>query len=88
MLSGLSVINVNLSQAIYNGKVLVTTAGTRVQLTSDVTNMKSGVTIKALGTNTGLIYVGDVSVASANGYQLSPGEMAFFEVMKIDLLFI
>ena len=82
MLSGLSVINVNLPEAIYNGKVLVTTAGTRVQLTTDVTKITSGIIIKALSTNTGLIYIGDVSVSAANGYQLAASDTAFIEVSR------
>ena len=88
MLSGISVININMPEAVYNAKVLVTTAGTRVQLTSDVTGIKSGVTIKALDTNTGLIYVGDVSVTSDNGYQLAAGETSFFEVKNRALIYI
>ena len=88
MLSGLSVINVNLAQAVYNGKVIVTTAGTRVQLTSDVTKITSGILIKALSTNTGLIYIGDVSVTAANGFQLTASDTAFIEIKDRSPLYI
>lgn len=50
----------------------VTTAGTRVQLSS--TNIYAySVAIEAKLANTGKIYVGDVSVSSTRGHQLEPG---------------
>lgn len=57
---------------VLNGKKTVTTAGTRVTLAGS-TAAKS-VTIKALIGNTGVIYVGDSSVASTNGFALNPGD--------------
>lgn len=42
----------------------VTTAGTRVQLTATTTILPSSVYIEALGTNTGYIYLGLVTVSS------------------------
>lgn len=53
------------------GLKTVTTAGTRVQLTTVKTK---DVLIKGLSTNTGLIYVGDITVASTKGYVLSKNE--------------
>ncbi len=66
---------------IYNGKKAVTTAGTRVTLASSQT-IKS-VTIKALAANTGIIYVGDASVASTTGFQLSAGESVSFDIANL-----
>jgi hypothetical protein len=56
------------------GEVTVTTAGTRVQITSsDITAV--AVVIQALPTNTGNIFVGDSTVASTNGLILTPGDI-------------
>jgi hypothetical protein len=54
-------------------KVSVTTAGTEVQVNA-TTLYSSHVCIKAGSTNTGLIYIGDSTVAATNGYELSPKE--------------
>lgn len=67
---------------IFNGKVTVTTHGTRVKITAGTTPVKS-VTIKALSTNTGLIYVGNATVASTNGFQLSAGESVSFDISDL-----
>lgn len=56
---------------IRNGKATVTTAGTRVALGSGTVH---AVVVRALSTNTDVIYVGNSSVAAANGYTLEPGE--------------
>ncbi len=51
----------------------VTTAGTRVRLVAS-SLLASECVIKALGANTGIIYVGGSDVASSNGFQLAAGE--------------
>lgn len=51
----------------------VTTAGTQVPLSASVKNVWQ-VKIKALSTNTGLIYVGDSSVSASVGFELSKNE--------------
>ena len=51
---------------------LVTTAGTRVALSSTKLSV-SHVVIKARSNNTGVVYVGGVDVAAANGYPLAAG---------------
>lgn len=66
---------------VLNGKKLVTTAGTRVTLASSTT-CKS-VTIKALRSNTGLIYVGDSAVSSSNGLELSAGESVNLDIANL-----
>lgn len=56
-------------------QVTLTTAGTRKQVFADpFTSAISTLVIKALAGNTGKIYIGDVTVAAANGFELSPGE--------------
>jgi hypothetical protein len=66
---------------IYNGKKVVTTAGTRVALTSS--QAVKSVTIKALVANTGIIYVGDGAVAAANGYALSAGDTISLDIANL-----
>ena len=60
-----------IGNTFFNGQTNVTTAGTRVQVT---TEDYATSTIKAKATNSGNIYVGDVTVAAANGFILAAGE--------------
>ncbi len=62
---------------VLSGIKLVTTAGTRVNLAS---NAIASITIKALSTNTGVIYVGGSAVAAANGYQLFANDTVSFDM--------
>lgn len=66
---------------IFNGKTTVTTAGTRVTL-SGSTTIKS-VTVKALSTNTGFIYVGNATVAASNGHQLLAGDSISMDIANL-----
>jgi hypothetical protein len=50
----------------------VTTAGTRVALSATKKVVRK-LKVRALTTNTGVIYLGDVTVASTNGYPLAAG---------------
>jgi hypothetical protein len=59
------------SQLATHGQKAVTTAGTEVQLTNVKTK---DILIKALSTNTGLIFVGLNGVDSSSGYILSKNE--------------
>jgi hypothetical protein len=61
---------------------LVTTAGTRVALSATKVLLPR-LKIRALTTNTGVIYVGSVLVSSTVGYPLAPG----VEIDIDDLLF-
>jgi hypothetical protein len=54
-------------------QVTVTTAGTRVQLSSSAVPTRS-ITVQALPGNTGNIYVGTVTVDSTKGHILQPGQ--------------
>jgi high-affinity K+ transport system ATPase subunit B len=59
---------------------VVAVAGARVKLTAASTKVRK-VKIKALKANTGAIYLGDVTVTAANGYQLNSGD----EIEVMDL---
>lgn len=67
---------------IFDGKTTVTTAGTRVALASS--QAVQSVTIKALTTNTGIIYVGNSSVSSTNGFQLSAGDSVSMDIANLN----
>jgi len=66
---------------IYNGKKTVTTAGTRVTLAAS--QAVKSVVIKALAANTGIIYVGDGSVASTTGFALAAGEIVSLDIANL-----
>jgi hypothetical protein len=46
------------------------------------------VTVKARAQNTGLVYVGDGSVTSGNGFQLSPGDSVSVDIDNVNRLWI
>lgn len=54
------------------GQVTVTTAGTRVKLSAS-SRLARTVIIQALASNTGDVYIGDVTVSSTLGYILVKG---------------
>lgn len=72
---------------LIHGVKTVTTAGTEVALTT-TKMLKSGVTIKALGANTGIIYVGLNPVTSSTGFPLLAGESIFIEIHNPTLIYI
>jgi hypothetical protein len=78
--------NARQSTLVKNGRNLVTTAGTRVQLASST--VLNTITIKALTTNVGVIYVGDSTVSSTNGYQLSAKETVTIAVTNANLVYL
>ena len=63
-----------------SGKKTVTTAGTRVALSTPQTGT-APVAIKALAVIVGLIYLGDSTVASTNGFQLSAGDVIILDFL-------
>jgi len=81
-------INVDVVNAtgVVNGVKTVTTAGTAVAL--GTTQVVKGVLIKALRTNTGLIYVGSSSVSSANGFQLYRESAVYIDTDDIVNIYI
>lgn len=72
--------------AIAAGRTTVTTAGTRVQMASVA--LVAGVTIKALPTNTGLIYIGGATVSSSNGFILSARESVFIAADNLNRFYV
>ncbi len=66
---------------IFNGKKLTVTAGTRVTLST--TQAIKSVVVTALSTNTGIIYVGNATVASTNGLQLIAGQSVGMDIADL-----
>jgi len=81
------VATVAIPAAIYHGKTTVSTAGTEVTLASSQV-ITSGVTIKALSGNTGLIFVGANPVTSATGFELNAKESVFIEVANLTTIYV
>jgi len=71
--------------SLSHAQKVVTTAGSRVQLT---TATIVSITIKALSTNTGLIYVGGSSVTSSNGFELSAGDSISLAIDDADVIWL
>ena len=67
---------------VESGQTVVAAAGTAVQLTTKAAGDTEvlSVTIKALSTNGGLVYVGGPGTAAANGHPLSANETQTYEV--------
>jgi hypothetical protein len=72
-----SVENMAQPTSVFSGQLTVTNAAQ----TLGANTLKSGVTVKALSTNTESIFIGVGSnVTVSNGYELSAGEGIFLEV--------
>ncbi len=83
--SGTWTVGISSNTSVGSAQATVTTAGTRVQLG---TNTCKSVTVKAKGTNTGLIYVGTSTVASSNGLILNAGEAVSMDITNTNLVYI
>lgn len=73
--------------AARSGQITVTTAGTAVQGTA--TAMYMGFYIRALSTNSGVVYVGNdgaSDVTSSNGYELAAGDDIYIECENLSEL--
>lgn len=81
------VASVAIPTTIYHGQKTVTTAGTEVALAASQAIL-SGVRIKALAANTGIIYVGANPVTSSTGFALAAGEEVFVEVANLATVYI
>ena len=79
--------SVAIPTAIYHGQTTVITAGTEVPLAASQAIL-SGVRIKALAANTGVIYVGANPVTSSTGFALAAGEEVFVEVANLAMAYI
>lgn len=63
--------------SLYINQVTLTLASTIYQMPSQTIE---GVTIKALSTNVGKIYVGGSDVSASNGFELGAGEAIFIQL--------
>lgn len=81
------VASVAAPSAIFSGQTIVTTAGTAVALTTTQA-ISSGVTVKGLSTNTGIVYVGNSAVDSSNGFELAAGEAIFIDTDDLATVFV
>ncbi len=71
---------------IYNGKNTVAAAGTQEALASS--QAVKSVTIKALASNTGLIYVGNSGVSSTDGFELSARDSVSLDITNLATVYI
>lgn len=69
----------------YNGVLSIT--ATAAQVSSTSTPIKS-ITIVAEDTNVQNMYVGDSSVSTSNGFELTPGSMHSWDIKNLNLLYV
>jgi hypothetical protein len=81
----IGIVNIAPYTILGNGQTTVTTAGTAVQLS---TGAIKTVTIRALETNTGKIYIGTSSVTSSNGFQLGSGETVSLDIASLGSIYV
>lgn len=79
-----SQVGVIIPSTLASGVTNVTTAGTSVLLATSL--IVKSVTIKALSTNTGIIYVGNSTVSAANGFQIKAGESISLNIANLNLI--
>jgi len=83
------VTSVAIPTTIYSGQETVDSAGTDQTIRPAGSQaITSGVTVKALAGNTGIVYVGAENVAAATGFELSAKESVFLEVADIASVWI
>lgn len=85
--SGGTTVNYPTPSTIYNNAVVNAAAGVRTQLSAVSVPIKS-VSIKADDTNTNYIYVGNATVAAANGLALGPGEGCSLNIDDLNKVYI
>ena len=71
---------------IGNGQKTVTIAGTAEILASST--VTATISVKALSTNTGIIYIGDSGVSSTNGFELSSGDSIDIALSNLSIVYI
>ncbi len=70
---------------VETGQQTVAAAGTQEQISATV---GKAISIKALSTNTDLVYVGDSTVSAADGYELAAGESIDLELEDTSVLYV
>ena len=78
---------IKIAQTLFNGQTTVAIAGT-AQALAESQPLMNGVLVKALDDNTNLVYVGNASVDSTNGYILLADASVFVEIDDLIKLFI
>lgn len=86
-MGNVAVRSIDALPTFYHGQKTVTTAGTEVVLAASQA-LLSGVAIKALHGNTGMIYVGGNPVTSSTGFVLDAGESIFIEINNLASVYI
>jgi len=69
------------------GSKVVTTAGTRVQLSAASVPCKK-VTLQSITTNTGKIYIGDNTVSASTGVYIYPANSWTLTVSNLNLIYL
>lgn len=82
LLSGVTILPYTV---VGNGKT-TTTAGVAVQIASS-TSIAS-VTLRALSSNTGKVYVGNSTVTALNGFQLAADETVSIDINNLNKVYI
>ena len=86
-IGNVDVDSIAIPTAIYNGQETVDLAGTAQAIGSSQA-LLSGITVRALAGNTGLVYVGNASVDSTNGHELAAGVSVFIEVDNVATIYV
>lgn len=71
-----------------HGQVTVTTPGTAEPLAEEETPLYRCVFIRALSTNTGIVYVGGEDVDSDSGHELEVGDLIAVEVADLSTVYV
>ena len=65
----------------------ITVGTTETQLTTVSTPCRKGVLVKAISTNTGIVYIGKTGVTTISGYELTAGEAVSIEIDNVNKIF-
>ena len=78
---------ITMPTTLVHGQKTIASAGTEEAIGAS-TPLLSGVKVKALAANTGIVYVGANPVTSSTGFALAAGEEVFLEVANLATVFI
>lgn len=79
-------VSINPFTIFGNGKALVASAGAPQALAGSTST--GSITVKALVTNTGQIYVGNSSMTKATGFELSASESVSMDINNLNKIYI
>lgn len=86
--SKVGVSTIDMPTTLRFGRVLIQTGGTEVRLSETSVALLNGVTVKAAIANTQTVYVGDATVASGNGFELSAGQEIFLVIDNLNRVYV